>query len=91
MLHTPVNIRAKKSRTVRWAERVARVGKINAYKFVLHKPERKRPLGRHSYRWNENIKMEDADWIHLAHDRGMWRSLLNVTKSPQFRKRRSNF
>jgi hypothetical protein len=40
------------------------------------KPERERPLGRHWYRWEDNIKMdrreivwEDVDWICLIQDR----------------------
>jgi hypothetical protein len=40
-------------------------------------PERKRSLGRHRNRWEDNIKIavkeirwEDANWIHLAQDRG---------------------
>jgi hypothetical protein len=37
------------------------------------KPEKKRPLGRHTRRWEDNIKMtvqeigwEDVDWIAVA-------------------------
>jgi hypothetical protein len=30
----------------------------NASKILVRKPERKRPLGRHRYRWEDNIKIE---------------------------------
>jgi hypothetical protein len=47
-------------------------------------PEGKRPLGRPSRRWEDNIRMdlkeigmENVDWIHLAHDRDRWRALVN--------------
>jgi hypothetical protein len=40
-------IRIIKSRRMRWAWRVARMGeKRNAYRLLVGKPERKRPLGR---------------------------------------------
>jgi hypothetical protein len=29
-----------------------------AYKFVVAKPQEKRPLGRHIHRWEDNIKMD---------------------------------
>jgi hypothetical protein len=32
--------------------------KRNAYKILVGKPERKRPLGRPSRRWVDNIKMD---------------------------------
>jgi hypothetical protein len=40
-------IRIIKSRRMRWAGHVARMGeKRNVYRFLVGKPERKRPLGR---------------------------------------------
>jgi hypothetical protein len=30
----------------------------NAYKILVGNPERKRPLGRHRYRWDDNIRMD---------------------------------
>ena len=30
----------------------------NAYKVLVRKPERKRPLGKSTRRWKDNIKME---------------------------------
>jgi hypothetical protein len=33
--------------------------KGNAYRVLVEKPERKRPIGRTMHRWKDNIKMED--------------------------------
>jgi hypothetical protein len=47
-----------KSRRVRWAWHVARMGeKRNAYRILVDKPERKRLLQRPRCRWVDNIKM----------------------------------
>jgi hypothetical protein len=58
--------------------------KRNAYKLLVGKPERKRPLGRPRCRWVDNIRMDpgevgwgDVDWIGLAQDRKRWRALVN--------------
>jgi len=55
------------------------------YKFLLGKPEGKRPLGRPRHRWDDNIKMDlhevggaGMDWIRLAQDRDRWQALVNV-------------
>jgi hypothetical protein len=47
--------------------------KINAYRFLLGKPEGKRPPGRTTRRWRDNNKVGlreigwgAMDWIHLA-------------------------
>jgi hypothetical protein len=48
-----------KSRRMRWAEHVARMGETrNAYRILVEKPEGKRPLGRSRRRWVDNIKMD---------------------------------
>jgi hypothetical protein len=46
------------------------------------KPEGKRLVGRPSYRWKDNIKMDcremawgGLDWIHVIQDRDQWRAL----------------
>jgi hypothetical protein len=59
--------------------------KMNAYRILLVKPERKRPLGRPRRRWVNNIKMDlreigwdVMDWIDLAQDRDQWRALVNT-------------
>jgi hypothetical protein len=47
-----------KSRRMRWAGHVARMEeKRNAYRILMGKPEGKRPLGRQSCSWVDNIKM----------------------------------
>jgi hypothetical protein len=52
-------IRMMKSRRMRWAENIARIGeKRNAYRILVRKPEGKRPLGRPRRRWVYNIKMD---------------------------------
>jgi hypothetical protein len=70
-------IRIIKSRRMRWAGHVARMGeKRNVYRLLVGKPEEKRPLGRPRRRWIDNIKMgllelgvSVVDWIGLAQDR----------------------
>jgi hypothetical protein len=48
-----------KSRRIRWAGQVARMGKkINAYRILVGEPEGKRPLGRPRRRWVDNIKID---------------------------------
>jgi hypothetical protein len=58
--------------------------KRNAYRFLVGKPEGKRPLGRPRRRWVNNIKMDlgEVGWgdvylISLAQDRNRWRVLVN--------------
>jgi hypothetical protein len=47
-----------KSRRMRWAGHVARMGeKRNVYRLMVGKPEGKRSLGRLRRRWIDNIKM----------------------------------
>jgi hypothetical protein len=82
---SPSIIRIIKSRRMRWACRVARMGeKRNAYRLLVEMPEGKRPLGRPSHRRVDNIRMDlgdvgwgDVDWIGLAQDRNRWRALVN--------------
>jgi hypothetical protein len=48
-----------KSRRMRWAGHVARMGKPRiAYRILVGKPEGKRPLGRPRRRWVDNIKID---------------------------------
>jgi hypothetical protein len=82
---SPSIIRIIKSKRMRWEGHVARMGeKMNAYRLLVGKPERKRPLGRPRCRWVDNIRMDlgevgwsDVDWIGLAKDRNRWRALVN--------------
>jgi hypothetical protein len=69
------------SRMMRWKEHVARMGKRNAYRLLVGKPEGRSPLGRPKRRWVSNIKMglremgwDGAVWIGLAQDKEKWSS-----------------
>jgi hypothetical protein len=54
---SPRIIRIIKSRRMRWAGHVARMGeKRSVYRLLVGKPEGKRPLGRPRRRWIDNIK-----------------------------------
>jgi hypothetical protein len=60
-------------------------GKRNTYRILMGKPEVKRPVGRHTRRWVDNIKMDlrkigggGMYWIYLAQDRDQWRALVNT-------------
>jgi hypothetical protein len=56
---SPNLIRMIKSRRMRWTGHVARMGATRiAYRILVRKPERKRPLGRRRRRWVDNIKMD---------------------------------
>jgi hypothetical protein len=78
---SPNIIRMIKSRRMRWAGHVARMGeKRNAYKILVGKPEGKRPVGRPRSKWVDNIKIDlremewdSMDWNDLAQDRDQWR------------------
>ena len=67
-------VRVTKSRRMRWAEHVARIGERRvAHKVLVGKPEGKRPLGRHRPRWEDNIEVylkqprfEGLHWIDVA-------------------------
>jgi hypothetical protein len=82
---SPSIIRIIKSRRMRWAEHVARIGeKRNVYRLLVGKPEGKRPLERPRRRSKYNIKkdlleigLSVVDWIGLAPDRYRWRALVN--------------
>ena len=57
----------------------------NAYRVLVGKPERKRPLGRPRRRWEYNIKMDlrevgcdPGEWIDLAEDRDQWQAYVRT-------------
>ena len=55
---SPSIVRVIKSRRMRWAEHVARMGeRRGVYRVLVRKPEGKRPLGRPRRRWEDNIKI----------------------------------
>ena len=75
-----------KSRRMRWAGHVARMGEERgAYRVLVGKLEGKRPLGRPRRRWVDNIRMDlqevgcgYVDGIGLAQDRDRWWMLVSV-------------
>jgi hypothetical protein len=83
---SPNIIRAIKSRRMRWAGHVARMGEgRGTYRVLVGRPERRRPLGRPRRRWEDNIKMDlqkvgwgCMDWIDMAQDRDRWRALVSA-------------
>jgi hypothetical protein len=75
-----------KLRRMRWAEHVARMGEgRGVYRILVGKPEGRRPLGRPSRRWKNNIRMDlrevgcgCVDWMELAQDKDRWRALVSA-------------
>jgi len=63
-----------KSRRMKWAGHVARMGEDRGvYRVLVGKPEGRRPLGRPRRRWVNNIRMDlqevgcgHMDWIELV-------------------------
>jgi hypothetical protein len=56
---SPKIVRVIKSRRMRWAGHVARMGEgRDVYRVLIGRLESKRPLGRHRRRWEDNIKMD---------------------------------
>jgi hypothetical protein len=82
---SPSIVRIIKSRRMRWAGHVARMGeKRKVYRLLVGKTEGKRPLGRPRSRWIDDIKMDlleiglnVVDWIGLAQNRYRRRALVN--------------
>jgi hypothetical protein len=78
---SPSIIRIIKSRRMRWSGHVARMGeKRNAYRILVGKLERKRPLERPRCRWEDiRIDLGEIGWhgmdrIDLAQDRDQWKA-----------------
>jgi hypothetical protein len=55
---SPDIIRQIKSRRMRWAGHVARMGGEKVYKVLVGKPEGKTPHGRLRRRWEDGIKID---------------------------------
>ena len=83
---SPNILRVIKSRRMRWAGHVARMGEEKGvYRVLAGKPEGRRPLGRPRRRWVDNIRVDlqevgcgYMDWIGLAQDRDRWRTLVSA-------------
>ena len=83
---SPNIVRVIKSRIMRWAGHVARMGEERgAYRVLVGKQEGKRPLGKLRRRWVDNIRMDlqevgcgYMDSIGLAQDRDRWRTLVSA-------------
>jgi hypothetical protein len=59
LYYLPYFVRVVKSRRIRWAGHVARMGEERGvHRVLVGKPERKRPLARPRCRWEDNIKMD---------------------------------
>ena len=75
-----------KSRRMRWAGHVARMGEERrVYRVLVGKPEGRRPMGRPRRRWADNIRMAVQevgcgymDWIGLTQDRDRWRMFVSA-------------
>jgi hypothetical protein len=81
---SPNIVRVIKSRRMRWAGHVARMGEgRGVYRVLVGRPEGKKPLGRPRRRCNikmylREIGIDRANWIQLAQDRVQWRAFVNT-------------
>jgi len=83
---SPNIVRVIKSKIMRWAGHVVRMGEERrVYRVLVGKPEGRRPLGRPRRRWLDNIRMDlqevgcgYMDWIGLAQDRDRWWTLVSA-------------
>src|SRR5215469_4832864 len=82
---SPSIVQVVKSRRMRWAGHVVRMGeKRGVHRVLVGKPEGKRPLWRPRRRWEDNIKMGleevgvGGDWMELVQDRDRWQALVNM-------------
>ena len=81
----PNIVQVVKSRRMRWAGHVARMGEERGvHRVLVGKPKGKRPLGRPRRTWEDNIKMDlqevggGADWMELVENSDRWRALVNT-------------
>ncbi|KAJ4448866.1 hypothetical protein ANN_00257, partial [Periplaneta americana] len=89
---SPDIIKNIKSRRLRWAGHVARMGEYrNAYSVLVGRQEGKRPLGRPRRRWEEmdlrEVGFDEREWINLAQDRDQWRAYVRAAMNLRVRTR----
>jgi hypothetical protein len=83
---SPIIVRVIKSRKMRWAGHVARMGEgRGVYRVLVGRPEGKRPLGRPRRRWQGIIKLDlreigidGANWTQLTQDRIQCQDCVNT-------------
>jgi hypothetical protein len=83
---SPNIVRVIKSRRIRWAGHVERMGEgRGVYRVSVGRPKGKRPLGRPGRRWDDNIKLDlreigidGMNWIRVAQDRVQWWAFVNT-------------
>jgi hypothetical protein len=84
----PKIVRVVKSRRMRWAGHVARMGEDRGvYRVLVEKPKGKTPLGRPRRRWEDKIKVDlqevgggRGDRMELAQDRDRWGALVGTVR-----------
>jgi hypothetical protein len=83
--HPQILLGRFKSRRMRWAAHVARMGDDRkVYRILVGKPEGKKPLGRPRRKWVDWIKMDlseigcSVEWIQLAQDMDWWQAVVNT-------------
>jgi len=92
-------VRVVKSRRMRWAGHVARMGEgRGVHRVLVGKPEGRIPLGRPRRRWEDNIKTDVqevgggcADWMELAQNRERWRALVSTVMNFRVPQNAENF
>jgi hypothetical protein len=87
---SPHIIKQIKSSRMRRAGHVSRMGEDRkVYRVVVGRPERKRPLLRRRYKWEDGMRMDlgeigwGGDWIQLAQGKGRWWVLVNTVMNIQ--------
>jgi hypothetical protein len=81
-----------KSKIMRWNIHVAHMeDMLNTYKFLIEKPEGKKPLCRSSGRQVDNVKMalkyilcEGVNWIYLSQYMDQWRTVVGTVLNLRF-------
>jgi len=86
LFSSPNIVRVIKSRRMRWAWHVERMGEERGMcRVLVGNPKGRRPLWRPRRRWADNIRTDlqevgcvYMDWIGLAQDRDGWRTLVSA-------------